>query len=519
MVFWSGDRQDPSDKYSIKGVRRRNLLALLGLLAVLMLLASRVDLDERSSVTTKARQVELAADEYPVGYVRKPSFADGDKTGDDGKLHVIFSSGCNYFQHWQSELLLASALLAGQRGRITRIVSGCHDKSAETVKHRHQNYPAGTNDLLVPLEKLNRSVNENFGLYITPSFRGARDFPWINKPNSINYFMEHAREELDAYGETVIAILDPDFLFLRPLSQVGTDPDDIIATRHQDEAPNADNHVDWVRRGRPVAQRYGLEGAWTTRFSVEEITNDPNSPALKWNDSYARWYTSVGPPLMLHVDDITDLSKLWVPYMTRVLKRDKDILADMWAYSIAAAHLDLKHTTLDHYMISAYGRSGQAYPWIDAWKSMSCLNPKVPNDPGAKLPIFIHMASNFKAPDSALGPWMFHKGHVPGNFFECDSPLIIEPPDNLWEVTSDWKAKQNAWILCHIIPLLNRVSMLYKKKFCIDGYERRKLIRLIQHKSKDRKCHPYKDKWCYPLAQIEGLGENWRPSYSTNNFN
>ena len=46
-------------------------------------------------------------DEMPVGYVVKPTYRDNEKkTVDDGKLHIIFSSGCNYFQHWFIHLLL-----------------------------------------------------------------------------------------------------------------------------------------------------------------------------------------------------------------------------------------------------------------------------------------------------------------------------------------------------------------------------------------------------------------------------
>ena len=424
---------------------------------------------------------------------------------DDGKLHIIFSSGCNWFQHWQSELLMATADMVGQRGRVTRIVSGCHDKSAETVRHTHQTFPAGNNDKLVPLELLNRSVNENFGLFITPSFEGAKDFPWINKPSSINYFMQHAREELDRLGETVIAILDPDFVFLKPLTQTGSLPEDVIQSRGSDGKEN--NPIDVVKEGRPVAQRYGLEGHWIKRFPVKEITGDANSPALLYSTREAARYFSVGPPLILHVNDITELAVLWERYMRPVLKIDSDILADMWAYSIGAAHLELHHTILDNYMISTWGRTGQAYQWVDAWRSMSCLNPKPSRYD--KFPTFIHLASNFKAPESK--EWMFHKGHVPADILSCDSPLLVESPDDLFNISPHTNHRnQHAWVLCHTVSKLNEVLLRYKRKFCAPGFEQRKLVRLIQKKTKDKRCSQSRDKWCYPLAQIEGLPDNWR---------
>jgi len=468
--------------------------------------ANRVNLDRLPH--SSPNLVQELPDGSKIGYLRIPKIPPGERTGDDGKLHIIFSSGCNYFQHWQSEFLLASAHLVAQRGRITRIVSGCHDKAAETVQHRHQTFPAGMNDKLVPMEELNRSVNENFGLYVTPSFEGAVDFPWINKPSSIKYFMEHARPELDRLGETIIAILDPDFVFIKPLTQTGSPRSEVLVSRNVDKDVEIVEPIDIVRKGRPVAQRYGLEGGWVKpKYNLDEITGDPNTPAKKWTREMAAKYTSVGPPMLVHLHDLTDLSVLWEKYMRPVLSLGPDILADMWAYSIASAHLGLKHTILDHYMISVWGNRGEAYDWIDAWPSLSCRNPVEP--PGHRSPIFLHLASNFKAPGEK-GPWMFHKGHVPAKILDCDMPLIVEAPDDTWEVSRDRTRRQHAWVLCHTISKLNHVLLMYKQKFCPEGFEERKLIRLIQSKTLDVGCSERRDKWCFPLAQIERLPKGWR---------
>ena len=464
-----------------------------------------------SGSAASAAVVETLADGSLVGYVRVPRLPKGERTADDGKLHIIFSSGCNYFQHWQSELLLASAYLVGQRGRITRIVSGCNDKAAETVEHKEQTFPSGKNDLLVPLSLLNRSVNEDFGLFVTPMFEGARDFPWINKPSSIRYFMDRAGKELARAGETVIAILDPDFVFLRPLTQTGAPASQILVSHGHDTDQGANAPLDVVKKGRPVAQRYGLEGGWVSRtYDLKFITGEEAPVAGTWTAMDAAKWTSVGPPLMLHVDDLSALSVLWEKYMRPVLKTKTDILADMWAYSIGAAQLGLKHTTLDHYMISSWGRHGEAFEWVNKFSSLSCLNPKPMPDAPMQVPVFIHMASNFKAPNPEKGPWMFHKGHVPADILDCDTPLIKESPDELWEMTTGVEEKQRAWVLCHIVSTLNKVLLLYKQKFCPVGFEQRKLVRLIQSKRLDRHCDERKDKWCFPIAQVEDLPLNWR---------
>lgn len=460
---------------------------------------------EEEEVARLEMQVKLTttgADGISLGYVRVPKLAPGQDDGNDKKLHIIFSSGCNWFQHWQSELLLATAFHAGQRGRVTRIVSGCHDKSAENVKHASQTFPEGVNDLLVPLEHLNRSVNENFGLYITPSFEGARDFPWLNKASSIEYFNIHARPELDRLGETVVAVLDPDFVFLKKLSVIQLDPDWILNTIGQFGGSSV------VEVGRPLAQQYGLGGQWRHKFPVATIAG-AESPALNYDDESAAKFFSVGPPLILHKDDWVKLAPLWRQNMKPVLQVENDILADMWAYCIAAAHLQLEHQILDQYMISCTSQHepGEAFPWLNQFTDFSCHNPTIPDE--KKTPNFIHMASNFKAPESQF--WMFHKGHVPGKILDCDTPLIIQPPDDLWHQSKSVEAKQGAWILCHIIAKLNRVATEYKEKFCVGKkIENRQLVRLLQDKTVDHGCDHKKDKWCFPLAQIGNLPTNWR---------
>lgn len=57
-----------------------------------------------------------------------------DKKSD---LHIVFSTGCNLFQHWQAEVLLASHFKVGQKGKITRVVSGC---DTEKEKRAHGKY-------------------------------------------------------------------------------------------------------------------------------------------------------------------------------------------------------------------------------------------------------------------------------------------------------------------------------------------------------------------------------------------
>eukprot|EP00662_Eupelagonemidae_sp_cell21_P007308 gene7308-67346_t len=46
-----------------------------------------------------------------------------------------------------------------------------------------------------------------------------------------------------------------------------------------------------------------------------------------------------------------------------------DIITDMWAYSMAAAHHKMPHLLLDHFMVSGPDvsdmRRGEAWQWVD----------------------------------------------------------------------------------------------------------------------------------------------------------
>ena len=64
---------------------------------------------------------------------QKNSNKDDDSYTEDD-IHIVFSTGCNLFQHWQAEVVLYSHMKVGQKGKITRVVSGC-DTEAEKRAH------------------------------------------------------------------------------------------------------------------------------------------------------------------------------------------------------------------------------------------------------------------------------------------------------------------------------------------------------------------------------------------------
>merc|ERR1719424_765803 len=99
---------------------------------------------------------------------------------------------------------------------------------------------------------------------------------------------------------------------------------------------------------------------------------------------------------MIHQQDFAPLMDLWWKFMKPTYAEDKgDVLADMYAYIMAAAHLNIKHVRMEQYMVSNGGSTGEGWGYVDSLTSMSCTDPQFPA--GASKPTFIHAASHYKA--------------------------------------------------------------------------------------------------------------------------
>lgn len=60
------------------------------------------------------------------------------------EIHVIFSTDCSPYQDWQTLVVFHSAKVVGQKGRITRIASGCDAEKQESLSKLYAHlYPNG----------------------------------------------------------------------------------------------------------------------------------------------------------------------------------------------------------------------------------------------------------------------------------------------------------------------------------------------------------------------------------------
>ena len=104
-----------------------------------------------------------------------------------------------------------------------------------------------------------------------------------------------------------------------------------------------------------------------------------------------------------------------------------ELLAEMYAYSMAAAHRNLSHITMTHYMVSNIDMDEEGWKYIDAFGDNVC-NPPIngifyPNKP---LPNVLHYCQFYRS-----GEIGFQKRRVRKSIFDCDKPMFAALPLDL----------------------------------------------------------------------------------------
>eukprot|EP00954_Amorphochlora_amoebiformis_P023037 1357493-Amorphochlora_amoeboformis.AAC.1 len=156
-------------------------------------------------------------------------------------IHIVFSTDCGGYQNWQATALTYSALMVGQKGHITRIVTNCPD-DADFAMMRRSLYP-------------------NFHVHITPNFtldEGSTYFPYYNKPLGVDHWIKNA---VPPVTQSVVVLLDPDMVFVQPLRPDGVkNKDNILYTGYRTRRDVNDS----VYEGHPVGQNYAIGSNWVS---------------------------------------------------------------------------------------------------------------------------------------------------------------------------------------------------------------------------------------------------------------
>jgi hypothetical protein len=162
-----------------------------------------------------------------------------EEANEEGDIHVIFSTDCSPYQDWQTLVMFHSALIVGQKGKITRIASGCDD-----TKKAHL------------IELYSKLYHHRFGVHFTPDFKKdaktGKGYDFYNKPYGLQHWLANAEPPIP--DGMVICLLDPDMVFVRPITtQIKGNNNNLHSKQITDE-----DLFDTIGPGRPVAQTYGL---------------------------------------------------------------------------------------------------------------------------------------------------------------------------------------------------------------------------------------------------------------------
>mmetsp|Transcript_47545 Transcript_47545/g.146434 ORF Transcript_47545/g.146434 Transcript_47545/m.146434 type:complete len:396 (-) Transcript_47545:277-1464(-) len=282
--------------------------------------------------------------------------ADGRNASEDASMHFIYTLGCNAYQLTQAVVLDHTWKEAGNVGRLTRIVVNCGDDAKSrallddsVLKHDHR-----------------FSIFFTEGDLMTVPVHGDT-YPARGRPYAIIQWLEAAKPQ-----EPLVAILDPDFVFIRPLSF------------HPD--------LPKVPPGRIFAQKYDLGLALMPGYAA---ANEPK-PRVTFDEALNHW--STGPPWVLHTQDLRTMLPDWGRY-TDKWGKDQGLLREQLSFIMAA----LKHN------LSAMGQNGLTVSgtlaWSEAWSGTD-------SRPESWKPYILHYCQSYNYRE-----WAFHKALIADNWY------------------------------------------------------------------------------------------------------
>lgn len=175
--------------------------------------------------------------------------------------------------------------------------------------------------------------------------------------------------------------------------------------------------------------------------------------------------------------DMYQIALKWSEFVPLVHAQYPYLLAEMYAYCIAAAHLGLRHQLIDSLMASNPDTGGEAWPLVDKIpREEMCEFARNLDHEKYALPSVIHMCQRYSVGED----WFFGKRRIPHDIYECETPLFEEPPGDLallydykWPPNAKEKTmlspkiiNQEAFMVCFMTRLLNEAAIFYKTAAC-----------------------------------------------------
>jgi hypothetical protein len=377
-------------------------------------------------------------------------------------VHIVFSTGCSPSQDWQSYAFFFHAVQVRQPGEITRIVAGCNETQQAELARRHQ-------------EQIVDKMSNKFHIHFTPDYSNlgsGMPYKYFNKPFGLRHWMENAMafpNNSTEATEKIIAVLDPDMILLKPL----VNDFSTLPTEAWNEGQLKRPIQFQVKKGFPIAQEYSYSSHWRHQLDgkMKEIIGE-KSRVHYISDAEAAMFYPAGPPYIITAQDLYDVVLLWTKIVPDVHRHYPDLLGEMFGYSIAAAHLGLKHQLALGLMISNpdVDREGWQFLQDVAPQDLALHRPKP-----AELPNVLHYCQNY-----AVGNFFVSKYYIPDNFLTCEAPLLLEVSNDAvmksdfyrnskgtkMKFASKKHAIRNTLLATTLATSLNQAATFYKRNHC-----------------------------------------------------
>lgn len=361
-------------------------------------------------------------------------------------LHFVYTVGCGgasdtSWQLLQSNALDSSFRQVGQRGKLTRLVSGCVDDP-------------------VMQKAMSQSVLDELDVVFLPGNDrpdNARVYVQANRPTTLQRYLNDLLLRGGGYAlDTVLVVLDPDFVFRKTLD---------------------DGLLFMVGPGRFLTQAYSLQDPrlYAVEACKEAALAAPHLPAHLCHEldkvkSFKEFHGGV--PYMLEIRDWLKLLEWWIPLIGPVLKRYPGIESDMISWALAAKLAGLQGTR--HIGFMATCMSSETLPvsvleqqtWLHLCQSYYLAETRGGEfevNPASELE---HILSRAKPKPGVQFMYVFNKHWLKSSRLleDCAVPLLVGPPSLPNGITG----ARDLWfqhVLLEAVAAYNRAVLEFRAKY------------------------------------------------------
>lgn len=308
-----------------------------------------------------------------------------------------------------------------------------------------------------------------FHLHLTPEYSRIKkgvNFKYFNKPYGMLHWMQFALGYPNnhlVHNNSIVILMDPDQIMLRPFTNDFTNSAETWRLKAGYKLK--------VEHGSPFAQQYGYGLQWKRKVDLKHVFQNQNTSIATMTDREASdYYMAMGPPYIATAKDMYSIVSTWTDIVPRVHDDYPHLLAEMFGYNLAAAHLDLRHTIAFSFMVSDVWAGGEGWDLINKVDNKDICD----NFPTELNPHAIHYCHNYN-----IGKWFIGKYRLRKDFISCEAPLLTMPPAdvalkykraiNPQGEIKEFKPQQlreEAFMVCAMIRALNAAAVYYKDHHC-----------------------------------------------------